>query len=113
MQLTYEQYLIEKNREKAIRTSPSDDDTNYEKINWYNDMKTSFANKELDDGVKAIRNTFNWYGDVMLQQNENGTYCVYYFGRTLWLKEKILRRRSIFIIHSAIIEMEQGKFMKN
>ncbi|HDR4511067.1 TPA: hypothetical protein QCQ29_001487 [Bacillus cereus] len=63
--------------------------------------------------MKAIRNIFNWYGDVMLQQNENGTYCVYYFGRTLWLKEKILRRMSIFIIHSAIIEMEQGKFMKN
>lgn len=56
MQLTYEQYLIEKNREKAIRTSPSDDDTNYEKINWYNDIKTSFANKELADFVKEICN---------------------------------------------------------
>ncbi|MGR5982214.1 hypothetical protein ACT7CN_09575 [Bacillus cereus] len=30
---TYEQYLIEKNREKVIRTSPSDDDTNCENIN--------------------------------------------------------------------------------
>ncbi|MGG3366877.1 hypothetical protein [Bacillus anthracis] len=49
----------------------------------------------------------------MLNQNENGTYYVYYFGRTLWLKEKILKRVSIFIIHSAIIEMEQEKFMKN
>nr|WP_283793006.1 hypothetical protein [Bacillus sp. LS15-K4] len=49
MQLTYEQYLIGKNRENAIRTS-SPDDTDYEKINWYNDTKTSFANKELDDG---------------------------------------------------------------
>ncbi|MCC0768571.1 hypothetical protein [Bacillus cereus group sp. BfR-BA-01346] len=56
MQLTYGQYLIEKNREQPIRTSPSDDDTNYEKINWYNDMKTSFANKELADLVKEICN---------------------------------------------------------
>ena len=56
MQLTYGQYLIEKNREQAIRTSPSDDDTNYENINWYNDMKTSFANKELADLVKEICN---------------------------------------------------------
>ncbi len=56
MQLTYKQYLIEKNREKAIRTSSSDDDTNYEKINWYNDTKISFANKELDDLVKEIYN---------------------------------------------------------
>ncbi|WP_261786012.1 hypothetical protein [Bacillus anthracis] len=63
--------------------------------------------------MKAIRNTFNWYGNVMLNQNENGTYYVYYFGRTLWLKEKILKRVSIFIIHSAIIEMEQEKFMKD
>ncbi|HFJ9510051.1 hypothetical protein [Bacillus pacificus] len=54
MQLTYKQYLIEKNREKAIRTSSSDDDTNYEKINWYNDTKISFANKELDDLVKNL-----------------------------------------------------------
>ncbi|MDD8003250.1 hypothetical protein [Bacillus cereus] len=113
MQLTYEQYLIEKNREKAIRTSLSDDDTNYEKINWYNDMKTSFANKELDDLVKEICNTYKRYGNVMLQQNENGTFYVYYFGRTLWLKEKILKRVSIFITHSAIIEMEQEKFMKD
>ncbi|TPV47231.1 hypothetical protein [Bacillus dicomae] len=61
MQLTYEQYLIGKNREKAIRTSsPDDDDTEYEKINWYNDTKTSFGNKELDDGVKEIRNIFKW-----------------------------------------------------
>ncbi|EEL45638.1 MULTISPECIES: hypothetical protein [Bacillus cereus group] len=63
--------------------------------------------------MKAIRNTFNWYGNVMLQQNENGTFYVYYFGRTLWLKEKILKRVSIFITHSAIIEMEQEKFMKD
>lgn len=54
-------------------------------------MKTSFANKELDDRVKAIRNTFNWYGNVMLQQNENGTYYVYYFGRPLWLQEKVFK----------------------
>lgn len=80
MQLTYGQYLIEKNREQAIRTSPSDDDTNYEKINWYNDMKTSFANKELADLVKGICNTYKRYGNVMLQQKENGTYYVYYFG---------------------------------
>jgi len=113
VQLTYEQYLIEKNREKAIRTSSHDDDTDYEKINWYNDMKTSFANKELGDGVKEIRNTSKWYGNVMLQQKENGTYYVYYFGRTLLLKEKVLKRANIFIIHSAIIEMEQEKFMKD
>ncbi|MBJ8109513.1 MULTISPECIES: hypothetical protein [Bacillus] len=113
VQLTYEQYLIEKNREKAIRTSSPDDDTDYEKINWYNDMKTSFANKELDDGVKEIRNTSKWYGNVMLQQKENGTYYVYYLGRTLLLKEKVLKRANIFIIHSAIIEMEQEKFMKD
>ncbi|MGE6500395.1 hypothetical protein ACQKF0_08540 [Bacillus wiedmannii] len=113
VQLTYEQYLIEKNREKAIRTCSPDDDTDYEKINWYNDMKTSFANKELDDGVKEIRNTSKWYGNVMLQQKENGTYYVYYLGRTLLLKEKVLKRANIFIIHSAIIEMEQEKFMKD
>ncbi|WP_179864169.1 hypothetical protein [Bacillus wiedmannii] len=113
VQLTYEQYLIEKNREKAIRTSSPDDDTDYEKINWYNDMKTSFANKELDDGVKEIRNIFKRYGNVMLQQKENGTYYVYYLGRTLLLKEKVLKRANIFIIHSAIIEMEQEKFMKD
>ncbi|MGE1109505.1 hypothetical protein ACQJ2X_26560 [Bacillus wiedmannii] len=113
VQLTYEQYLIEKNREKAIRTSSPDDDTDYEKINWYNDMKTSFANKELDEGVKEIRNTSKWYGNVMLQQKENGTYYVYYLGRTLLLKEKVLKRANIFIIHSAIIEMEQEKFMKD
>ncbi|MEF7558547.1 hypothetical protein [Bacillus thuringiensis] len=112
MQLTYEQYLIEKNREKAIRTSSSDD-TNYENINWYNDTKISFANKELDDGLKEIRNTSKWYENVMLQQKENGTYYVYYFSRPLWLKEKVLKRASIFITHSAIIEMEQEKFMKN
>ncbi|HDR7915747.1 TPA: hypothetical protein QCY05_004994 [Bacillus wiedmannii] len=113
VQLTYEQYLIEKNREKAIRTSSPDDDTDYEKINWYNDMKTSFANKELDDGVKEIRNIFKRYWNVMLQQKENGTYYVYYLGRTLLLKEKVLKRANIFIIHSAIIEMEQEKFMKD
>ncbi|PFF10242.1 hypothetical protein CN315_06825 [Bacillus cereus] len=67
MQLTYGQYLIEKNREKAIRTSSSDDDMHYEKINWYNDTKISFANKELDDLVKEIYNTFKRYGNVMLQ----------------------------------------------
>lgn len=89
MQHTYEQYLIEKNREKAIRTSSSDDDTNYEKINWYNDTKISFANKELNDLVKEIRNTYKRYGNVMLQQKENGTYYVYYFGRPLWLKKRI------------------------
>ncbi|WHY31947.1 hypothetical protein [Bacillus wiedmannii] len=113
MQLTYEQYLIEKNREKAIRTSSPDDDTDYEKINWYDDTKTSFANEELDNGVKEIRNTFKWYGNVMLQQKENGTYYVYYLGRTLLLKEKVLKRANIFITHSAIIEMEQEKFMKD
>ncbi|MEF7655122.1 hypothetical protein [Bacillus thuringiensis] len=112
MQLTYEQYLIKKNREKAICTSSSDD-TNYENINWYNDTKISFANKELDDGLKEIRNTSKWSENVMLQQKENGTYYVYYSGRTLWLKEKILKRVSIFITHSAIIEMEQEKFMKD
>ncbi|WP_255295546.1 hypothetical protein [Bacillus cereus] len=91
MQLTDGQYLIEKNREKAIRTSSSDDDTNYEKINWYNDTKISFANKELDDLVKEIYNTFKRYGNVMLQQKENGTYYVYYFSRPLWLKEKVFK----------------------
>nr|MCX3323923.1 hypothetical protein [Bacillus paranthracis] len=65
-------------------------DTGYEKINWYNDKKTFFANKELDDLVKEIRNTFKRYGNVMLQQKENGTYYVYYFGRILWLKEKVM-----------------------
>lgn len=38
----------------------------YEKINWYNDTKISFANKELDDLVKEIRNIYKWYGNVML-----------------------------------------------
>jgi len=113
VQLTYEQYLIEKNREKAIRTSSPDADTDYEKINWYNDTKKSFANKDLDDGVKEIRNTFKLYGNVMLQQKENGTYYVYYLGRILLLKEKVLKRANIFITHSAIIEMEQEKFMKD
>jgi len=113
VQLTYEQYLIEKNREKAIRTSSPDADTDYEKINWYNDTKKSFANKDLDDGVKEIRNTFKLYGNVMLQQKENGTYYVYYLGRILLLKEKVLKRANIFITNSAIIEMEQEKFMKD
>ncbi|XAX09289.1 hypothetical protein ABDZ24_18385 [Bacillus paramobilis] len=40
--------------------------------------------------VKEIRNTFKRYGNVMLQQKENGTYYVYYFGRILWLKEKVM-----------------------
>ncbi|HDX9695941.1 hypothetical protein P4388_23465 [Bacillus thuringiensis] len=102
MQLTYEQYLIEKNREKAVRTSSSDDDT-----------EISFANKELDDLVKEIRNTFKLYGNVIVQQKENGTYYVYYFGRPLWLKEKVLKRASIFITHSAIIEMEEEKFIND
>ncbi|GAB6435202.1 MULTISPECIES: hypothetical protein [Bacillus] len=113
VQLTYEQYLIGKNREKAIRTSSPDDDTDYEKINWYNDTKTSFANKDLDDGVKEIRNTSKWYGNLMLQQKENGTYYVYYLSRTLLLKEKVLKQANIFITHSAIIGMEQEKFMKD
>ncbi|WP_313895103.1 MULTISPECIES: hypothetical protein [Bacillus cereus group] len=91
MQLTCGQYLIEKNREKAIRTSSSDDDTNYEKINWYNDTKISFVNKKLNDLVKEIRNTFKRYGNVMLQQKENGTCYVYYFSRPLWLKEKVFK----------------------
>ncbi|GAB6458810.1 hypothetical protein bcgnr5371_12150 [Bacillus cereus] len=56
MQLTYKQYLIEKNQEKTIRTSSSDDDT-----------KISFVNKKLDDLVKEIYNTFKRYGNVMLQ----------------------------------------------
>ncbi|MDF9557925.1 hypothetical protein P5757_15250 [Bacillus tropicus] len=80
MQLTYKQYLIEKNQEKTIRTSSSDDDT-----------KISFVNKKLDDLVKEIRNTFTLYGNVMLQQKENGTYYVDYFGRPLWLKEKVFK----------------------
>ncbi|AZJ23631.1 hypothetical protein COF76_23515 [Bacillus wiedmannii] len=63
--------------------------------------------------MKEIRNTSKWYGNVMLQQKENGTYYVYYLGRTLLLKEKVLKRANIFIIHSAIIEMEQEKFMKD
>ena len=58
------------------------------KINWYNDTKISFANKELDDLVKEIRNTYKRYGNVMLQQKEKGTYNVYYFGRPLWLKKR-------------------------
>ncbi|MGH1259821.1 MULTISPECIES: hypothetical protein [Bacillus] len=29
------------------------------------------------------------------------------------MKEKVLKRESIFITHSAIIEMEQEKFMKD
>ena len=49
----------------------------------------------------------------MLHQKENGTYYVYYLGRTLLLKEKVLKRTNIFITHSAIIEMEQEKFMKD
>ncbi|MDD1370408.1 hypothetical protein Q9B79_06470 [Bacillus sp. MHSD_36] len=49
----------------------------------------------------------------MLQQKEKGTYYVYYLGRTLLLKEKVLKRTNIFITHSAIIEMEQEKFMKD
>lgn len=113
VQLTYEQYLIEKNRGKAICTSDPDDNTDYQKITWYNDTKTSFANKEWNDLVKEIRNTFKRYGNVMLQQKENGTYYVYYFGRTLWLKEKALKRASIFITHSAIIDMNQEKFMND
>ncbi|WP_176545843.1 hypothetical protein [Bacillus wiedmannii] len=56
--------------------------------------------------MKEIRNIFKRYWNVMLQQKENGTYYVYYFGRTLQLKEKVLKRESIFITHSAIIEME-------
>ncbi len=48
----------------------------------------------------------------MLQQKENGTYYVYYLGRTLLLKEKVLKRTSIFITHSAIVEIEQEKFMR-
>ncbi|WP_442866291.1 hypothetical protein [Bacillus cereus group sp. BY6-1LC] len=80
MQLTYKQYLIEKNQEKTIRTSSSDDDT-----------KISFVNKKLDDLVKEIRNTFTLYGNVMLQQKENGTYYVDYFGRPFWLKEKVFK----------------------
>ncbi|WP_242660470.1 hypothetical protein [Bacillus luti] len=83
------------------------------KNNWYNDTKTSFANEELDDGVKEIRNTSKWYENVILQQKENGTYYVYYLGITLLLKEKVLKRANIFITHSAIIEMEQEKFMKD
>ncbi|WP_257206938.1 hypothetical protein [Bacillus wiedmannii] len=67
----------------------------------------------MDDGVKEIRNTFKWYGNVMLQQKKNETYYVYYFGRTLWLKGEVLKRANIFITHSAIIEMEQEKFMKD
>ncbi|TFZ12136.1 hypothetical protein C6Y54_15010 [Bacillus cereus] len=63
--------------------------------------------------MKEIRNTSKWYENVMLQQKENGTYYVYYFSRPLWLKEKVLKRASIFITHSAIIEMEQEKFMKD
>ncbi|KPU52239.1 hypothetical protein [Bacillus wiedmannii] len=63
--------------------------------------------------MKEIRNTSKWYGNVMLQQKENGTYYVYYLGRTLLLKENVLKRANIFIIHSAIIEMEQEKFMKD
>ncbi|MGN4648831.1 hypothetical protein ACTFOV_02225 [Bacillus cereus group sp. MYBK79-2] len=50
---------------------------------------------------------------MVLQQKENETYYVYYFGRTLWLKGKVLKRESIFITHSAIIEMEQERFMND
>lgn len=111
VQLTYEQYLTQENRGKEVCTSDPDDDTDYQKINWYKDTRTSFANKEWDELVKEIRNTFKRYGNVMLQQKENGTHYVYYFGRTLWLKEKVLKRASIFITHKAIIEMNQEKFM--
>ncbi|MGM2816072.1 hypothetical protein [Bacillus cereus group sp. Bce001] len=53
MQLTYGQYIIGKNREQAIRTSSSDDDTNYEKINWYNDTEMLCYSKKRTELIMS------------------------------------------------------------
>jgi len=96
VQLTYEQYLIEKNREKAIRTSSPDADTDYEKINWYNDTKKSFANKDLDDGVKEIRNTFKLYGNVMLQQKRERNLLCLLFRQNTFVERKGIEASEYF-----------------
>lgn len=79
MQLTYGQYLIEKIERKQFVLAPLMM-IRIMKINWYNDIKTSFANKELADLVKEICNFVSFVRWELEMHNYHPYWEVTYYG---------------------------------
>ena len=112
--LTFGEQLEKEHGERPCTSDP-EDSTNYYAKDWMKNGSCSFSDKDWDKLIFRIRDYFKRHCGQVLQaesDDHRGRY-IYHFGTVLGLQGKHLIRTHIFIMHSAVVEMDEEKFMND